>query len=98
MKQFFICPHCEKKIDPIVVTPNSIKVLKFLNKMKVSVRKYEISSATMEKYGRSCQIVLENLDRDGLIDIDFTEKRGVYKSVYYKINKLGKLVLKRMLK
>jgi len=97
MKEYYFCPHCKVQIQPVVVTPNSILVLKFLSKIKGSVKKYTISTATMNKYGHSCAIILENLQRDRLIDIDYIErsKNKKYQSVYYKINKFGKLVLKR---
>ncbi len=97
MKEYYFCPKCEVQIKPIVITPNSLKVLKFLTKLKDPVKKYTISSAVMNKYGHSCSIILENLHRDGLIDLISLKKRlnptNYY--VYFKINKLGRSIVKR---
>jgi len=97
LKEYYFCPKCEVQIKPIVITPNSLKVLKYLTKLREPVKKYTISSATMNKYGHSCSIILENLHRDGLIDLVSLKKRlnptNYY--VYFKINNLGRKIVKR---
>ncbi len=96
LKEYYFCPKCEKQIKPIVITPNSIKVLKYLKKLREPVKKYTISSATMNKYGHSCAIILQNLQRDGLIDIWSLPKLNPTKYyVYYKMNKFGRKILRR---
>jgi len=94
MKIFYVCPKCEKQIDPITVTPNSLSILRFLNKTKESISQTMVEHNVMKGYGRSTKIGLSNLYRDFLIDIDFIDKKGIYQPRYYKISSLGKKILK----
>lgn len=90
-----ICPKCKKEIEPITITRNSKRILKFLNKtggaFSVSIIGKNLGNGNFRgiRLYRTIDLMYEN----NLI-LDILNKKS--KIRYYKITKKGQSILRRL--